>query len=61
MTNAEATIRSSIISGLSHNAHITKASATHSEMQTKDIMDAIFHPSVRWSVQEYLNELEAKK
>lgn len=58
MSNARATIRGSIINGLSRNAHITGSSATYTEIQTKDIIDALFHPSVRWSIKKYLEELE---
>ncbi len=57
MSNAKKTIESSIMTGLSKNAHITKASAQHSELQVGDIMNALFHPSTRWAVKAYLKEL----
>ena len=58
MSNAKATIRSSIINGLAKSAHITGASCLFSTIQTEDIIESLFHESVRWSIKEYLKELE---
>jgi CO dehydrogenase/acetyl-CoA synthase alpha subunit len=61
MNNARSTIRSSIIAGLCQNAHITGASIKHAEIQTKNIIEAVFHPSVLWSVKDYIKEIENKR
>jgi len=57
MSNAKATIESSIIAGLSKRAHITGASIRHADIQVADILDEMFHPSVVWAVREYLKEI----
>lgn len=54
---ARATLESSIISGLSKRAHLTGASIEDACIQCPDVIDAIFHSSVRWSVRAYLEYL----
>jgi len=56
ITDAKATILHSIVTGLIEHAHITKASYEHAEMQSNDIFNALFHPSVRWAIEEYMKE-----
>jgi hypothetical protein len=55
-SDAYVTLESSIIDGLSKRAHITGASIEHAYIQTEDIIKAMFHPSVCWAVESYLNE-----
>lgn len=57
MSDARATLESSVIGGLSQRAQLTGASIDKAHIQVPDILDAIFHPSVRWSVVEYLKEI----
>lgn len=56
-SNAQRTIESSIIMGLSERAHLTGATAEYVHIQVLDIIEAIFHSSVVWAVREYLREL----
>ena len=58
MSNAQATLESSVIAGLSERAHLTGASITHAHIQVEDILTALFHPSVRWAVKASLQELD---
>jgi hypothetical protein len=63
MTNAEATIRSSLIAGLAEHAHLSgiridMAGSLPTEQLISDLIDALFHPSVRWAVREYVDELD---
>ena len=58
MSDAKRTIESSIITGLSENAHKTGASIIMAHIQVPDILEAIFAKCVRWSVREYLAELD---
>jgi hypothetical protein len=58
MSNAYRTLKSSVIEGLSERAHLTGASIEYAHIQVPDIIDAIFHKSVRWAIKEYLAELD---
>lgn len=61
MSNARRLLESSVINGLSKKANLTGASITNAHIQVPDILEAIFHPSVRWAVKEYLEELDAEE
>jgi hypothetical protein len=58
MTDARATLEHSIITGLSRRADLTGVTITDADVLVPDLIDAIFHPSVRWAVPAYLKELE---
>jgi len=60
-TDARATLESSIISGLSKSAHLTRARADVAHIQVRDLLDEIFHPSVIWAVEEYLAEINQER
>jgi len=57
MSDAKETIESSIVTGLSQRAYLTGAIISKADIQVPDILDALFHPSVRWAIEEYLKEL----
>ncbi len=65
MSNAKATIESSIISGLSKRANDHPVRANHADILVPDILEALFSPHVRWAIVEYLrkedNDTEAKE
>ncbi len=60
-TDARATLESSIISGLSKNAHLTGARADVAHIQVRDLIDEIFHPSVIWAVRQYIIEIDQER
>jgi hypothetical protein len=62
MSDAKATVESSIIGGLSKRAHKTgMRMGPVSEMLIEDLRDELFDSSVRWAVVEYAKELDAAK
>ncbi len=60
-SNAQATIESAIIGGLSERANITRASSGYAHIQLPDIMDRLFAPGLRWAIEDYLRELDAER
>jgi len=60
MSNAKSTIESSILDGLTGNVKVAIAIRPDdiAELAIKDVIDAMFHSSVRWSVIQYAKELE---
>lgn len=62
MSNARATVESSIIGGLCKRAHKTGMKmGPVSEMLIEDLCDELFDSSVRWAVVEYARELDAER
>ena len=59
-SDARATLESSIITGLSKRANLTGLTIDKADVLVPDLIEAIFHPSVRWAVPAYLKELEGK-
>jgi|HubBroStandDraft_6_1064221.scaffolds.fasta_scaffold00550_19 hypothetical protein len=57
-SDARATLEHSVITGLSKRADLTGVTITDAEVMVPDLIEAIFHPSVRWAVAAYLKEPE---
>ena len=55
MSNAEATLRHSILSGLINNWH-KKDDPKFAEMAVQSILKEISEPTKRWATEEYLKE-----
>jgi hypothetical protein len=63
MSNAEATIKSSIIAGLSEHAHLSGIRADvvgrlPTEQLVADLINALFDGRVRWALRAYADELD---
>jgi hypothetical protein len=58
MTDAEATIRNSLLIGLSKREQVTGLRADISGAIVDDLMAAIFDAHVRWAIRAYVDELD---
>jgi hypothetical protein len=66
MTDAEATIRASLMIGLSEHADLSgidaeMAGKLSTDQLISDLIQAICHPSVRWALREYLEQIERER
>ena len=51
MTDAETTVRHSLLLGL------TRHYGASTEVQINDLMEDLFHPAVKWAVTKYADEV----
>ena len=56
-SNAQSTLESSIIDGMSERPHLTGLRIDHADYLVPDLLAAIFAPSVAWAVRDYLKEI----
>jgi hypothetical protein len=60
MSNAEATLRHSILSGMIKNWH-KKDSPDFAQMAVQSVLEEISEPTKRWATEEYLKETNPKQ
>ena len=60
MSDALKTIKSSIIEGMCDSSVQTGLTISSADFLVPALIESIFHPSVRWAVKEYLEELEGE-
>jgi len=57
MSDADATIRHSILYGITKNCHLTGLIVSDPYKLVEDIKNSIFSNTTRWAVEEYLKEI----